>query len=61
MPDFDVEGCLAFLRKAQFRLEMIEGMLEDGGELRLVGEVKGAWRILRDVEGTLREKKGGGV
>lgn len=47
---------VGYVDKAMFRLEVIEDMLEDLGELRLVGEIRGAHRILRSVESSLTER-----
>ena len=52
----DTLEIVGYIDKAKFRLEMIEDALEDLGESRLVGEVRGAHRILRSVESSLVER-----
>ena len=54
----DVAIAIEYLRKAQFRLEVIEEILDDMNELRLIGEVRAAHRILCGVKGNLAERDG---
>ena len=50
----DVTG---YLRKAQFRLEVIADMLEDLDRTRLVGSVRAARQILLNTERALMEDR----